>query len=212
MSEIQITYYGHSCFQLTYLSDSIIFDPYQKDSVPGINLPKGLKAGMVSCSHEHADHNARELIQIENCKSQMSLYTITVDHDDCNGEKRGKSDIAIVEAGDIRIAHFGDLGRDLTEEEYEELRDTDVIMIPVGGYYTIDAKQAKKITDEIQAKLVILMHFRKGDTGYDVISDIEDIKNVFTNLEELNESTICFAENGIPAKVITLTPKQSIVD
>ncbi len=208
MSEIKITYYGHSCFKLEYQNDSIVFDPYQTGSVPGIALPEDLSAGTVSCSHEHGDHNAREMVHIVPCEDRMSMYTITADHDDCGGEKRGKSDIAIVEAGNVRIAHMGDLGRDLSDEEYEELKDLDVVMIPVGGYYTIDAALAKQIVTSLQPKLVILMHYRRGDAGYDVIESLDNIQKVFTETQVLDTNTIVFDEESVPSGVIALTPER----
>jgi L-ascorbate metabolism protein UlaG (beta-lactamase superfamily) len=81
-------------------------------------------------------------------------------------------------------------------------------MIPVGGHYTIDALQAKKIIDEIKPALTILMHFRKGKIGYDVIADLDTVLQSFKETEVLPQGSICFDEADIPHKVITLEPIQ----
>lgn len=206
---IQITSYGHACFKVEDGEDSILFDPYAVDSVPGLTLPTNIKVSVVSCSHEHADHNAKD--QVEETKPNENIFQlekITVPHDDADGTLRGFSNITIVHVEGKKIVHFGDIGRLPTIEEYEKLNHPDIIMIPCGGHYTIDAMEAKTIVDKLQPDVTILMHYHKGNRGYDVLVDIEDIKKVFPNVKELSESSFLYdkKENGI---VITLEPKQA---
>lgn len=209
MEKIKIEYYGHSCFKVTYGTDSALFDPYETDSVPGINLPSGIEADLVYCSHEHGDHNAKHLIHEKKPGSDpFRAEFITVPHDDADGALRGMNRITILHAGKTRIVHMGDVGRIPTEKEYAKLKGADILMIPVGGHYTIDASQAAEIVSVIKPKLCILMHFRKEARGYGVIADISDVRKSFSPLEELNESVIEFAENEIPERIITLEPIQ----
>lgn len=205
---IQITYYGHSCFQTEADGHSVIFDPYADQSVPGLKLPLGLTADRVYCSHEHADHNARDLIK-ETSPSSDPFHAefLTVPHDDANGTKRGMSKITILNIHGKRIVHFGDIGRLPTEKEYEHIGKADLILIPVGGYFTIDANQAKQIIDELKPVVTILMHYRKGNRGYDVIADIEDIRKVFPDLIMLPQSQFILEEKT-EEQIITLEPVQ----
>lgn len=204
---IKITYYGHACFKVVDGKESIVFDPYANNSVPGLKLPDNINANVVSCSHQHGDHNAKELINITNNHYSFKVEKLTVPHDDKNGELRGFSDITIITMDNKKIVHFGDLGRDLTEKEYQLLESADIIMIPCGGYYTIDAKQAKSIITKLKAKVNILMHYRQNDIGYDVLSDLDTIKKEFNILIEKQDSTYIYDpnSNGI---IITLKPLQ----
>lgn len=208
MSEITIAYYGHSCFKVTYQNHSIVFDPYQDGSVPGLKLPDHMEADVVSCSHQHADHNAENRIHVTGRGIPFDGKKLSVPHDDANGAKRGMSDITFVQLGHVVLAHMGDIGREPTEEEYRALSKADILMIPVGGYFTIDARMAEKIMRRVQAKLNILMHYRKGNRGYDVLADLDEIRKDIPQLEELNQNTISFDEDDIPQKTITLEPVQ----
>jgi len=211
--EITITCYGHSCFKVEAGEKSVILDPYEKGSVPGVELPEGLECDRVYCSHSHGDHNARHLIAE---KDPLSLVFdadfITVPHDDAQGTKRGFSDITFLHIGKCTIAHLGDIGREPEKDEYKELKKADVLMIPVGGYYTIDSVMAKKIIENTNPSLTILMHFRKGSRGYDVLEDIHDIGMVFPLLEEKAEDFITFEDDSVPHGIMTLEPLSSIVE
>lgn len=205
---ITITYYGHSCFKVENENHSVVFDPYEDGSVPGLKLPSGIHADVVYCSHAHADHDASSLITKTSDRDPFPVHKITVPHDDANGTKRGLTDITFVTIDHVTIAHLGDIGRMPTKEEYEQLGKADVLMIPCGGYFTIDAKQAEEILTHVHAKLNILMHYREGSRGYDVLSDIKDIQKVIPELKHLNESSVSFDENHIPEETITLEPIQ----
>ena len=209
MAEIRIDYYGHSCFRVSYGTHSCIFDPYARHSVPGTELPEGLSADVVYCSHDHGDHNARDLIrETSDGNDPFRAVSITVPHDDQNGRLRGMNRITLITAGGCRIAHYGDTGRLLTDDEYQIMKSADVVLIPVGGHFTIDARQAKEIIDRVAPKLTILMHYRKGNRGYDVIADIQEIAPVFPQLKQLNETSVSFDESNVPQGIITLEPLQ----
>jgi len=207
MADLTITYYGHSCFKVCYEKKSVVFDPYEDGSVPGLKLPEGISADAVYCSHDHKDHNAANLIQ-NNGLNPFPVFRVTVPHDDCEGKIRGFSDITFLKVGSTTIVHMGDVGREPTKEEYEAIERASVILIPVGGYYTIDAVMASKILAKTHAKLNILMHYRRGDTGYDRIADLDMVQKSFPNLKNINETFITFDENAVPSEIITLQPVQ----
>ncbi|MBR2768016.1 MAG: MBL fold metallo-hydrolase [Solobacterium sp.] len=198
--------YGHSCFSLTAENGwTAVFDPYKDGSVPGLKL-KRITADAVFTSHEHADHNAVGLVRIEKThECPYEIFTLLTDHDEEQGRLRGKNRITILENAKEKIAHFGDLGRDLTEEEEKKLANADVILIPCGGYYTIDAKLAGEIITRLKPKLAVLMHYRNGAAGYDVLSTLEEVSDIIGNVRCLEESE---ADTETETGVIALTPLQ----
>lgn len=178
---VRITWLGHACFKVEFGDYAVVLDPFQDDYVPGFG-PVRETAQLVLCSHDHADHNFTGAVKVEPKEpSPLTVTKLTVFHDDKEGSLRGKSTIHILDDGKLRVAHLGDVGCELTAEEKKKLSGLDAVMIPVGGYYTIDAVQAKKLVDEIQPKVVIPMHYRGEHFGYDVLGTVD----MFTDLCEL---------------------------
>lgn len=206
MSQVKIEYFGHSCFRITGDKGCVVLDPYEKGSVPGTEMPEGITADAVYCSHNHHDHNAADRITLSGRPAPFERSVITVPHDDQGGKLRGMSDINILKSEDIKIVHFGDIGRDLSDEEAKELEGADIIMIPAGGHFTIDAAQAYRIMKRLSPSLTILMHFRRGNMGYDVIAEIGDIKKVFTETEETGVSEYVYEKGRDSGRVITMKP------
>ena len=179
-----IKYIGHACFKIrdNETGYSIIFDPYEPDSVPGFGKIVDL-ASEVLCSHEHFDHNSRDSVKLEpKDESPFEIRTIDTWHDDVKGAKRGPNRIHIVidkRTGE-KLIHYGDIGEVmddlLTEENMELLKDADVALIPVGGTYTYDQDEALALIDRTTPKIAIPMHFKtkSGLFGLDNIGSIED--------------------------------------
>lgn len=186
---MKITYLGHACFKVEGEDVSVVFDPYGDNTVPGLKLPE-VRSDVVLCSHEHADHNAKELIQLTGNDIDLDIERAVVPHDDADGSLRGMNTISILNIDNKKVIHYGDIGRDLKEDEIEKLSNGDVIMIPCGGHYTIDASQAKTIIEQTKPRLAILMHFRRDDVGYDILSDIETIKDVIGNVVDVDTNVI----------------------
>ena len=205
---MKITYYGHSCFLVEENNSRILFDPYEDESVPGLTLSKDISVDAVYCSHEHADHNAAHLVHTEN-KDPFPKEFIVVPHDHHDGKKRGMNRMTIVNIHGIRLAHLGDIGRLPTKEEYEKL-NVDILLIPSGGYYTINALEAKEIIDTIDAGLTILMHYRNEKQGYDVLEEIHDIMQIeIPSIMQIDSSTIEINQQLLNThSIITLLPKQ----
>lgn len=170
-----LTWYGHSCFKLDFgESGSVVFDPYEKGSVPGAELPEDLSADMVICSHGHGDHNAVKRVRISGRVPSFKIHALDTFHDPEGGKLRGPNRISIVSCGGFRAAHLGDLGCALTASEIEALNGVDLLMIPVGGHFTIGPEEAKQVLAQVQPKVAVPMHYRRGRMGFPIIAAVED--------------------------------------
>lgn len=168
-----LTWYGHSCFLLETAEGSVVFDPYAPGSVPGVELPP-LTADAVLCSHGHRDHGFAGAVTLSGREPTFRVTAIDSFHDDKHGLLRGKNKIYVVEAEGRRVAHLGDLGHEPNEKQLVALGKIDLLLIPVGGHYTIDAKTADRTARAIGARLTVPMHYRGAGFGYDVIGPVED--------------------------------------
>ena len=168
---MKLIYQGHACFTLESDEGTIVFDPYDNGSIPGLN-DLNVAGDVILCSHEHFDHNARHVVKQTRRLTNFNIKEIKCFHDDQKGSLRGHNIIHIVETEGMRVAHLGDLGHLL--DDYSELLNVDVLMIPVGGHYTIDALTARKIVEEVKPRIVIPMHYRGDGFGFDVIGTVFD--------------------------------------
>ena len=143
---MNVKWLGHSCMKLSEGGWSAVCDPFAPGMVPGLS-PIDETADAVYCSHEHGDHNFREAVRITDSGAPaMKVSEIETWHDDKNGTLRGNNTIRMFTSpSGIRAVHLGDLGCDLTEEQANALMSPDVLMIPVGGFFTIGPEQAKAL-------------------------------------------------------------------
>lgn len=172
-----ITWLGHACFMLESGGCRVIIDPYK--DVPGLADAAG-EAHAVFCSHGHFDHAYTETITLlpgESCPFEVT--EIPSCHDDQGGALRGENTIRCFAAEGLRVVHLGDLGHQLTEEQLSAIGDCSVLMIPVGGTYTLDAAGAKEVADAIAPRIVIPMHYRRGAMGFDNIGTVEDFTSLY---------------------------------
>lgn len=161
-----IIWFGQSCFKFQGKEATIITDPYDKKV--GISLPR-LSADIVTVSHDHYDHSNIRAISGEPFIitsageyeiSKVSIQGIPSWHDDEEGKKRGSNIIFVFNFEDVRIAHLGDLGTTLSDQQLESLGNVDVLMVPVGGTYTLNGKQASQVVNQIEPRIVIPMHYK----------------------------------------------------
>ena len=199
---MKIIWHGHSCFQVETGDASVVFDPYADGSVPGYE-PLRLEADAVFCSHEHADHNAKDLVRICSAPAALKVETLPTWHDEVQGKKRGENTVHILYAESMRLAHLGDLGCELTEDQIQTLKNVDVLLIPIGGFYTIDAAHALKLVHVLQPRVVIPMHFRFGKHGYDVIGTLDPFVNEVGNARYYDGNSIT-VDSGTPAQTAVL--------
>lgn len=166
---MEIIYLGHSSFKLIGKSISVVTDPFESSRV-GLNFQR-VEADVVTISHDHSDHNAKGAVRGNpSCFDTPGEYEIKgaeiigIDsfHDESQGTERGHNTIFVYEIDGIHICHLGDLGTGLLSEQLEKINGVDILLTPVGGVYTIDAKKATKVISDIEPKIVIPMHFKAG--------------------------------------------------
>lgn len=189
MEKIILRYLGHACFQLEYCGYSIVFDPYAKGSVPGLK-PVRLEADLVLCSHNHNDHNAVSDITCSGRKIPgLGLEFIDVPHDEAGGALRGMNRISILTVGGFRVVHLGDIGLIPDDEILRELSQCDIMMVPVGGYYTLPASDAAKLIHIVNPRFSAIMHYRSARSGYPVLGTIDDFRQ-YAPVTELCQSKL----------------------
>ncbi|MDD4080048.1 MAG: MBL fold metallo-hydrolase [Eubacteriales bacterium] len=186
-----ITYHGHAEFMLeTAQGQRILFDPYDEQS--GYPM-KRVKADAVLISHHHFDHDYVDKVDgnpvvIDTQGAHSPLEGIRVTgfpsfHDDAQGSKRGRILCWLVEADGLRIAHLGDLGIVPDKGLKDSLFMPDILFIPVGGFYTIDAMQARKTIDLLEPRVAIPMHYRNEKGGFDKISTLSPFLDAMKPLD-----------------------------
>ena len=180
---MKLTWYGHACFKLEAECGSIVFDPYVPGYVPGLKLPE-VTADAVVCSHRHSDHYCPEAVTLTGLKPGFAMRSIYTFHDESMGAKRGNNLMTVVTAEDLTVAHCGDLGHKLSGETLHKLGKIDILMIPVGGVYTLDAKAAKAVCEQIKPTVIVPMHYRCGSAGLQNIASVDGFLSLF------DESTI----------------------
>jgi len=206
---MQITWHGQSFFEIE-IKDSInnskekiiiCIDPF--DESLGLKVPK-VEAQICLITHSHSDHSNVKAIKGEPFLVEepgeyevkgVFIKGIPSFHDASGGKERGSNIIYKIEAENIKLCHLGDLGqKELNEEQLEEIGEVDILMIPVGGVYTIDAKEAAAIISQIEPRLVIPMHYKVPKLKLD-IDGIEKFLKVMG------------AEKKEPQKKLKITPK-----
>ena len=203
---MKIIWHGHSCFTVESSAGTVVLDPYEDGSVPGYP-PLHLTADRVLCSHEHRDHGAKQVVRLTGNKDSYLVETIDTFHDDARGSKRGSNRIHILSAEGLRIAHLGDLGCALTAEEQKMLQGLDAVMIPVGGFYTIDARQAAELAKKIAPAVTVPMHYRGDGFGYDVIAPVGDFLRLMDNVVMLDDNVIEPEKLDAPVVAVPKCPR-----
>jgi len=169
---ITVTWLGHSCFAIEYQGYRVVLDPYQ--GVPG-HADIDTEADLVLCSHSHGDHSHTAGVRLRSSGTQCPFKIFAEDcfHDEEWGGKRGVNAIHVLDCAGLRIAHFGDLGHALTPSALQRLGRCDLVLVPVGGHYTIDAAGAYALYEALQPRVLIPMHYRHGKYGYDPIATVD---------------------------------------
>ena len=168
---MKLQYLGHACVRLiSEIGTTIICDPYDSNLV-GYAMPS-FGCDLATISHGHADHNCIEALTnlptVMDCPGTIVLDDVSVTafstwHDDKQGALRGDNLVFTFGIDALRVAHLGDLG-EVNQEVANKLAGTNVLIIPVGGNYTIDAKQAKWYVDQIAPQIVVPIHYSQGGT------------------------------------------------
>ncbi|MFA6918807.1 MAG: MBL fold metallo-hydrolase [Patescibacteria group bacterium] len=212
-----IQWIGQSCFKIQTKNNgnevTIVTDPY--DDKTGLKMPK-IQADIVTVSHNHHDHNNLDAIKGdpfvintpgEYETKEVLIYGIPSYHDDKKGSERGNNTIYKLVSEEIHLAHLGDLGQTLTDEQLEKIGTVDVLMIPVGGKYTIDYKKAIEVISQLEPRIVIPMHYKIDGLTSDVATVDEFIKNCGLPLEKMDKLKIL--KKDLPpdtTKLVILSP------
>lgn len=198
---MDIFYLGHAAFRLKGKTATVVVDPY--DPKVGPKFPK-VEADIVAVTHSHFDHNAVEQVGGEPFVitgpgeyevKGVEVVGVNSFHDNKKGEERGQNSIYNFKIDRINICHLGDLGQtSLTDAQVEEIGNVDVLLLPVGGHYTIDAAEANKIAAQLEPKIIIPMHYKDTETK------VEELSGVDKFLKEVGK------ENLEPQNKLTVTP------
>jgi len=199
---MKLTWYGHACFRVESSEGSVVFDAYEPTYVPGLHLPP-LAADMSLSSHLHRDHYCPEAVKLTRRAVGFKVGSLSVFHDDCRGEKRGENTIHILDAEGLRLVHLGDLGHPLPPEQIDALGKVDILLVPVGGLYTIDAETAFELASTLKPRLTIPMHYRGEGFGFDVIAPVEAFTSLCENVRYADSNELN-TEGGIEEGVLVL--------
>ncbi|MBQ7371821.1 MAG: MBL fold metallo-hydrolase [Blautia sp.] len=208
---MRITWLGHSCFQLEKDGFVIILDPYGDGTVPGLGSVRET-ADLVLCSHEHGDHNGRDCVALrEGKENPFTITQLASYHDEVQGKKRGNNLITIVDDGTAKAAHMGDIGCPLDSEQVQKLQGLDVLLIPVGGFFTIDAAEAAQMVKQLKPKYVVPMHFRNDAQGFgfDMIQTVEEFTKRMDDVAVLPGSELD-TDEVYPSDVLVLQPRNVV--
>lgn len=186
---MDITFLGHSSFKLRGKSASLITDPFDPEMV-GLKYPKN-EADIVTISHDHGDHNKADLVsgvrKIVSLPGEYEIMGVSIlgypsFHDSKKGELRGKNTIFIIEMDELRIAHLGDLGHGLDDSTVEALGNIDVLMIPVGGEYTIGPEDAVELVRTIEPYVIFPMHYQASGLDQKVFEKLKTVDDFISSM------------------------------
>jgi len=209
---MKLTYYGHASFLLESDGTSILIDPFNEKC--GYPLPK-VAPTAVAISHEHFDHNylevaggspkvihglraeGKEWADVTERVGPIALTTVKTYHDPAQGKERGRNAIFIFDAEGLRVVHAGDLGHTLSPDQVKAVGRADLLLIPVGGYYTIGPKDADAVISQLQPRVVVPMHY-KTDVNKDwPIGPVDDFLRGKTGVKRLGR-TVAVSSAALP--------------
>lgn len=201
-NSFKLEWLGHSCFRLTLGNGLVLaFDPYGGEA----KLPCSLSCDLLLCSHKHFDHYAKHRVlgdftlidAFGNYQFKgVKIEGISSFHDKFQGAKRGENIIFKVKAEGLTICHLGDIGQQLSAEIINKIGKVDVLLVPVGGVYTITAAEAVEYVEALNPKVVIPMHYKSS--WLSELGSVEDFTDMCPNwlvIRNSNESLVLNQEN-----------------
>jgi L-ascorbate metabolism protein UlaG (beta-lactamase superfamily) len=211
---MEIKYLAHAAFLITAANGTrIVTDPYTYS--PGMGCGAiNETADVVTISHEHGDHNNAAAVK-GNPKvvkgsaevKDINFKAIAVSHDNMGGSQRGKNTIFCFAVDNVNLCHCGDLGHFLSPDQAKAIGKVDVLMIPVGGFFTVDAGVAAQICDQLKPKVILPMHYKTGKSNMP-IAGVDDFLQGQTNVTRSGNSEIELTADTLPDKtqIIVLKP------
>ncbi|MDP2935623.1 MAG: MBL fold metallo-hydrolase [Dehalococcoidia bacterium] len=204
---------GHSSFLLTTAKGTkILMDPIPKGY--GYDGPPLEGVDAITITHEHGDHVNVSLaegnplvlrglaggdwVRIDQQVKEVLIHSVGTYHDGSQGNPRGKNAVFVFEVEGTKIVHLGDLGHVLSKEQTSSIGPVDIALVPVGGFYTIDASQATQVVEQLGSKVVIPMHFQTGKLRPDWPGGGVDDFLAGKRVERLGSSTYAFTRETLP--------------
>jgi L-ascorbate metabolism protein UlaG (beta-lactamase superfamily) len=212
---MRLTYFAHSSFLVeTADGTRVILDPYRHGAFGGAvgYAPIDEKADVVVASHDHDDHGACDTIGGEplvflhptsQTIGSLSITGVDVAHDESGGSERGKNTIAILDDGDIRLVHLGDLGHTLEPATVQALGRVDILLVPVGGFFTIDHEQAAEVVESLRPRIVIPMHYKTTAVDFP-ISAVDPFLATQKKVERKEDSMLEVTGDTLPEEQVTI--------
>ena len=213
---MRIKWLGHACFLITSRDGlSIITDPYAVGG--GINYsPIDETADIVTVSHGHDDHSSAssvkgkpDVISSNGTKTARGIQFkgVATYHDEAQGGQRGPNTIFCFTVDGMRLCHLGDLGHVLNREKIDEIGAVDILFVPVGGFFTVDASTAAQVCDQLGPKVIIPMHFRTPKCAYP-IADVDSFLKGKKTVRRVDTSEVDFEAENLPTttEIMLLRP------
>jgi len=213
---MKVKWLAHASFLISSEKGTrIITDPY--------NVGGGLSYGeikesadIVTVSHEHGDHNNvaavkgnPQVVKGAGTKEAKGIkFTgISTYHDDAKGGQRGPNTVFSFEVDGMKVCHLGDLGHALSDKDVADIGKVDILLVPVGGFFTIDAKVATAVSGKLTPKVIIPMHFKTDKCAYP-IATVDDFIKGKTGVTQPNASEVEFKQGKLPAatQIVVLKP------
>ena len=211
---MKIRWLGHASFLIT--SDSgtrIITDPYIAGS--GIKYGEIKEAAdVVTVSHDHFDHNNVDSVggnpQVVKEPAEakgIKFEGVATHHDESGGSERGNNTIFCMDIDGVKVCHLGDLGHPLSDQQVADIGKIDVLLIPVGGFFTIDARVASEVCDRLSPRVIVPMHFKNEKLDFP-IAGVDDFLEGKGNVRKMDSSEVEFKAGALPAEteIVVLKP------
>jgi len=213
---MKIKWLGHASFLISSETGvKIITDPYPQGS--GLSyVPINEAADVVTMSHDHFDHNNVSSVpgkpQIitgsgnTNVKG-IQFNGIAAHHDQSQGKERGANTIFCFSVDGVKLCHLGDLGHRLSQEQIDEIGGIDILLVPIGGVFTIDAKMAGAVVDDLKPRVAIPMHYKTAKCDWP-LNTVDDFVLDKKNVKKINSSELEFKAGELPeaTEIIVLQP------
>ena len=207
-----ITYIGHSCFKIQDKIGpegiTVVTDPF--DNSIGLKMPN-FEANIITVSHNHYDHNNIKALRgqpfIVDSAGEYDIHGVMIEgiesyYDNQQGKESGKNIMYLIEFDDITVVHLGDLGHILDNKQLEKLVGTDILLIPVGGKYTLDATKAVEVVSQIEPRIVIPMHYKVAGSKVDVDGVEKFIKEM--GVKPTEEEKLKISKKDLPQEDMEL--------
>ena len=204
---MKLTWLGHSCFLAEQDGYRILLDPYTgvegypplAETARRAGAPAGLPVHSILCSHGHFDHNAVEEAETVpfDGPCPFTIRRVETFHDGEGGALRGTNTVHILTAGGVTAAHLGDLGHRLSPEQTAAIGPVDVLLVPVGGVYTVDAAEAKAVCEELNPRCIVPMHYRHAPYGLPNVAGVEGFLSLWPEGRRLAGPVLEADENGV---------------